>query len=422
MTKKEYLFYAIEQEYVFDANWFFTFFGIQDKEFKSNKYLIRNGNEHIVKLEKNKEEKLEKCRVGEPIYLFTNKIQAPKGLLKNLKSNVDTTVGRLLMNKILIDRVFGDRIEYINKSMTVKKTFDPIMAKGLANKTITVKEYIDWTNSVYFLEGLSKLCVWSQTAKFMTGPDKIKKIKAKAMKDLEKKYGKDWAKDRSHVAEFKKILMEADIEYLKDDPTFGKLASGSNLSNGRLKRHLTFGDEAGFDKKTGKTVFVPNSLDEKYTDDKEQLTAVFNAIRSASYDRGKETQKGGAATKDILRSTSSITITGDDCGSKEGKKVLVTKQNYKALASRYVIRNGKSVLFTDSDKYIGKEVEIRSPMYCNNKDQSFCKKCVGDNISRFPNISFPVIEVSSVLMHIAMKSMHNTQVSSTKYNITEELR
>ena len=85
------------------------------------------------------QKKLEKCKAGEPIYLFTDKVEAPKGLLKNLKSNVDTTVGRLLMNKILIDRVFGDRIEYINKSMTVKKRFDPIMAKGLANKTITVK-------------------------------------------------------------------------------------------------------------------------------------------------------------------------------------------------------------------------------------------------------------------------------------------
>jgi hypothetical protein len=58
---------------------------------------------------------------------------------------------------------------------------------------------------------------------------------------------------------------------------------------------MAFGSEAGFDKTL--QLLVNNSLSEGYPTNREQLVTMFNTIRAVSYDRGKETQKGGGVLK-----------------------------------------------------------------------------------------------------------------------------
>ena len=184
--------------------------------------------------------------------------------------------------------------------------------------------------------------------------------------------------------------------------------------------YISFGGEAGFDSKSGYVNFVANSLLEQYPDLPEQLATMYNTSRSGSYDRGHETQKGGSAAKDIIRSTSGVKIIMGDCGSKKGYKLLVTKNNHKSLFGRYLL-NGK--LIEDTESLIGTTITIRSPLYCLSNGDNYCKICAGEIAATTPTgVSLKLLSVSSALLKISLKAMHNTQVSLHKFNILENLK
>jgi hypothetical protein len=150
---------------------------------------------------------------------------------------------------------------------------------------------------------------------------------------------------------------------------------------------------------------------------------MFNTARAASFDRGHETQKGGATAKDILRATSAITITMNDCKVKYGKTVLVTKDILKGLVGRAVIINGKSTILKSKDdvaKYLGKYIEIRSPQYCKEKNGKICKICAGEYLAMNPDgINLAVTNISEVILTASLKKMHNAQVSTVPVDITD---
>lgn len=420
VDKLEYLKYAVKNNLILKLDWFFTFFVIYKDKTLNNPYLRIAGDKIQVNID-NKWVFLSIDTVNMPIYNMLEKIHIDKNFLKNIKENIDTTIGRLIANKILLEYNFGDKIDYINKQFSISQIED-LISEGMRLNNISVDEYLNFTNAVTFLKGLSRIVTISATPKNILPPPNIDKIKKELMEEFNNKYGKEWFKDRVKIVEYKERLKEVDKEWLKDDPTNGKLINKKIKDNARVKMHLTFGDEIGFDKRSNDVTFVPNSLGEQYPTDKKQLTAMFNSSRSGSYDRGKETQKGGAAAKDLLRSTSSYSIKKGDCGSKLGKTTIVNEINANSLNGRYYIDHGETKKIINGKDYIGKKLIIRSPMYCINKDSSFCSTCCGESMSQQPNgINLVILKVSNVLLTTSLKTMHNSNVSSLKYNILDSL-
>lgn len=422
IEKEEYLKYSISNNLVLKIDWFFTFFTIYKDERLDNPYLRIAGDKTQVNIDNDWPFINIKNR-DEPIFNMLEKITIEKGFLKNInEKSITTTVGRLLANKILLEYNFGDKIDFINEQFSISKV-ESLISEGMRIDKIKVDEYLNFTNAVTYLKGLSRIVTISATPKNILPPPNIDKIKKELINDFNNMYGKDWVKDRIKILEFKEKLKEVDKEWLKDDPTNGKLINKKIKDNARVKMHLTFGDEVGFDKTSGEVTFVPNSLGDQYPNNKEQLTAMFNSSRSGSYDRGKETQKGGAAAKDLLRSTSSYNIKKGDCGSTLGKKILVTEDNANSLNGRYFIDRNEVKKIDNGKDYLGKTLTIRSPMYCFNKDSSFCSTCCGDSMSQQPNgINLVILKVSNVLLTSSLKTMHNSNVSSLNYNILENLK
>ena len=72
---------------------------------------------------------------------------------------------------------------------------------------------------------------------------------------------------------------------------------------------------------------------------------------------------------------------GSDCSTKRGIQIELTEYNYMNYIYRYIMIMGKPVLLTSENikKYVGKTVEMRSPMTCiKTENGELCNICGGD--------------------------------------------
>lgn len=422
MVLKDYILYSIKNKLVHKQKWFYVFFTILSNE-RKNEYVEIKNKEVYVTVNGNPE-KLDDVifTEGKSILNITQTISVGSGDLPNINSNINTTIGRLIINYLLISKNFDNKIEYINKEFSVS-SLEGDVAKLLMDDKITVESYLNFVDSVYYVCGLARIFNVSATERNLTPPPGISEFKKNLRKEFDSKYGSDWVNDKTKIVEFQEQLKKQDDEWLKDDPTKGRLLNKKIKDNARVKMFLTFGGEVGLDKKSGNVTFVENSLLDGYSKDPKEISAIFNSIRAASFDRGHETQKGGAAAKDLLRASSSISIKEGDCGTKLTKKILITEDNHKSFTGRYYVNNGKVTAIEDTSSLIGKTIELRSPMYCNEPNSNYCSICVGKSIAINPKgVSMQLLDVSAVLLTASLKSMHNSQLNAKRFNIQDMVK
>jgi len=418
MLANEYFKYAIDKGYLKKLKWYYSLFTIQSTDTDYTKY--DKGTYYV--LVNDNYEKIDDVKNGDPILVMGSEINIEAGFMPNIKENTKTTIGRVIINKILITDIFYDKIPFENKRLSIGG-LEKIIAKGMYNNDlIKVSEYKKFVDTIGFLQGLSRITTVSATAKSLLPPAGLDKFKKELKVEFDKKYGTEWVKDRSIIVEYEKRLRAFDAEWLKDEPNDGFLVSGKVKNVARTKMYLDFGAEAGFDTTGNNTDLVDNSLLDGYPKDKEKLATMYNTARAGSYDRGKETQKGGAAAKDMLRATSSTTILHTDCKSTSGKTIFITKDIADGLIGRYIIKNGKSEPIGDPKQYIGKTITIRSPQYCLEKGNNLCSVCVGDVMKKYDKgINLVITELSGTLLYISMQSMHGKVLSTLDFNLDENI-
>jgi hypothetical protein len=238
---------------------------------------------------------------------------------------------------------------------------------------IYCSEYIKFSDAVFHMTQLTQLFTWALTEKAILPPPGIEEL----VRDLTEK-NKDTMSDPVTLAAIDKQLIAYDAEYLKGDPSENFLISKKARSMARKKKYLAFGGERGLEG-GNKIAYISKSLTQGW--DISKFPEMNNASRSGSFDRGSETQLGGVSFKEILRATSNLAVTVDDCGSTIGRPRLITKNNLERQVGRYVITD-TGVEFIkdekDAEKYLGKVIKRRSPMYCKltdgNKSGSSCRR------------------------------------------------
>jgi len=245
----------------------------------------------------------------------------------------------------------------------------------------------------------------------VTMPDGIIKYREEVIKELKKKYGDNALSKLEVAAELETKIKEYLKNNLKDDPYVDKIKHGKTL--GAMKKmYGEYGHGGDFFYDDGKAHVIEKSLEEGWDKDEETITILYNDIRQGSYKRGAETQKGGYTAKQALRATSDLKIIDTDCGSKVTYPFLVTKDNYKKIIGRYIVEQGKLKLLDNENvkNYIGKKVELRSPLYCK-ATPNFCKVCCGEAMKNYENgISIMVVNMAGIILNTSMKAMHNTSL------------
>lgn len=416
MLKNEYLIYSIKNNHILEANWWFSVFSPLDPTMEGSNYIKYENNKFLVLLQGTEYTELTDITdkdVGKPLYLFNTPMEVTPDIISNVTEVLSSTIGRLLSNKILIEFPFKDKIDYINTQFVLEDIESKIV-KLLREDTITVQEYLLFTDAANFITGMSRLVNYTASYYNIVPPDDLDVHKHRIKEEYDKKYGEDWVKDRVRCVAYQEEIKKIDEEWLKRDPGYKGYMTKKIKDNARVKQSLMFGAEVGFDK-TGKNMaFVESSLLDGLPKDRNKLSAMYNSSRAASYDRGKETQKGGAAAKDILRASSNIKLVDGDCGSKKGLKVTVNKDIATSLTNRFYIENGNIKKIENGKDYIGKTIELRSPCYCISKGTSYCSVCVGKTMADYKTgTPLVLLDISSTLLKLSLKAMHNTQVQLT---------
>lgn len=365
-------------------------------------------NGELLNLPKNKVD------INVPFDLYDEIEIGPTDIINwNLPTKGTTTIGRYILNYILLASVFGDKIDYVNDVWPIGKIENKI-AEGIMNDEITVKQYRQYMDNGYFIAHFGEICVPTVTEKSFTTDPNIQKRK----KELLEQY-KDQLKDPLIIEKIESDLIAMDKAWLKDDPAAGFHDVNAKKSYGihRKKMFLTVGGIESFDTDGASYNFIQNSLNEGW--DVNDMDVIANETRKGSYNRGKETAKGGAQTKFILRVFQDVGITEDDCGTTTTITHTITKANMKNYIGRSILEGTSFVLLDDSNisKYIDKTVKLRSPMGCKTK-AGLCHVCSGRKFGQadIEAIGTRAIAISSKFMLASMKAFHGKTISVKKVN------
>lgn len=341
------------------------------------------------------------CAVTDPVYLTS-------GYIANYTKaeTIETTIGRLLLNYLVLAKPYGDIIPYKNEIWKSGKLQDEI-GDLLLNKKITVDQIKQSQNNMFFFGQMTEIYCPNLTKKSLTSSPKIPELKKQLLKEHAEGLA---AGDSVTMATVESKLIAADKEYLKDDPASLFLIKGKYWNIVRKKLFLTHGMVERFGQK-GVFDFIPNSLEEGWT--QEAAPAIFNETRNGSYSRAMETAGGGARAKEVLRVFQNTRVVENDCGTKRGLVVLFAPYNSSEYVYRYANVDGKTVEITNENhkSFQGKAVSVRSPQYCETKN-GLCYTCVGKLFQSLGQDEFATViqSLASAFLTKSLKKAHGTSV------------
>lgn len=370
--------------------------------------------------------KIEDATGNDPLFKHTDTINITDGVTGNYISDkpLETTVGRLILNKFILGDILGNRIPYINKKFNIKDINNMIAPLLISNGTertnnssIYVHEYIQTQDKCLIFTSLSSIIGRGVSKIAITKAPGITEYKNKLLKEYEGKLH-----DPVVLSEFEKKLQDYDDNYLKNDPAYGTVIKGKVKNIGRKKMFVTFGAERTFEDRAD-VIPITNSLEEGWDTSETKFKAYIDALRAGSYARGAETENGGVASKTLLRALNSFSVLNTDCGTKSGLTRSIKNFNYKTLVGRKIASGGKWTLIETKDvakKYVNSDVIVRSPMYCKTPGDKVCVHCMGEYFIENPNaVISSILDISNVLMAMFMAAMHGKELSTAKYELED---
>lgn len=341
----------------------------------------------------------------------TDTFIAPTNSPRNNKiGNIETTVGRFILNKLLLDMpFFGDTlVPYVNKVFKFKEV-SSVLAGYLFSKKISVVEFKQHLDNLFFIGHFTELCVPVYTTTSLVTDPAVKKRKGELLAQHE-----GHLDDPLVIAAIEDELLAMDAVHLSADASmrFYTPLNPTLITIARKKMYLTVGGIEAFSKDSGKYVFIENALSEGWA--KDSIPAISNEIRKGTYSRSRETQLGGAQTKYIMRVFQDLIISEKDCGTTRGLAVDFSKVTPSDYIGHYIYIDKQWVPITEDmlPTISGNKYTMRSAMYCNTKN-GLCYTCVGDKFARLQvkHVTASAIDISSTFMYSAMKNMHGSKLS-----------
>lgn len=374
MTKKEYLYKAVQTHKYKQVSWYYTVFTLYIED---NDHIKLDGNALSVKLD-DEWITLTDATPTAPIFKATDPLTIDNTWFNGLKDKIETTVGTYLLNILLVQYSLENRVPYQNRQFSPGDIESEYIIPYLkpddeeTDKDIPLSMYKRFIKAVTLLRRLNYIFVVVRTEKSIVPPPDMAQFKKRVYKEFVQKYGEGFTSNQAHYLEFENVLMEHYKDYLKDDPTFG-ITVDRKVLNAKKKKSIAIGTGSKMTPDDTPTTII-NSLSEGYPMDKRSIATIFNAIRYGSASRGIETQIGGVIAKMMIRALHAVKIIDTDCGSKEHATIHVTKHNKEGLY--YILTKDGTILSKDNiDAYLGKSIEVRSPLYCKLKGNQICTHC-----------------------------------------------
>lgn len=378
---------------------------------RPGKLFQEDGKVHIVvsgQDDQVEDEAITKLSVNFTKLKFDQEFTLEPGVVANHKGKpVETTLGILLLNHVILVKSFGPTIPYYNDRPWNLKKLEKQIAEETVAGNLTTQQVYDYITNSYTLTGYNDFCVPALTEKSITSNKKV----AARRKELLEKY-KDQLGDPNVMTMIEDELIALDRKELEGDDSNGFMISGKNYDVHRKRMFGLVGMVGTFGDDQKDYEFSQSNLNDGW--DLDELPMLNNDVRKGIYGRAKDTALGGVETKVLGRTFQDAKLVSDDCGTKKGLPVVVTSFNKHHFSNRHRLVNDKPVLIKESDLdgLIGKQITIRSPMYCREKT-GYCYTC---HDARFKQIGIKLLNMSATnlssnIMKQSLKAMHGVKVS-----------
>lgn len=431
MDKRSYFIKAMPFCYNL-REWVFSVFSViveSADAYKSNPYpyrIVRQANGiYFVDPESNNElTELFIADRDEPIYYARELLAINNGDIANYPSEemLATTYASYLVNYITLVVPFGKTVPYQNgyySAQAVERILEPIAIDDPAPTDNTpapegkvyMRQVTQFADNLLSIVAYNSLFVNSVTKKSMFGHPLARQLRDELMT----KY-KDQLTDPAIVTRIGDALEALDREWLKDDPSYDFYVQAKSFAITRKKMYYMFGAESAFSDGTV-VEFMPRSLAEGI--DVEKLPAMINSLREGSFNRGAQTALGGEATKTIYRMMGTVTIEGDDCGTRIGLPRYINPVKPEAFLGFYLIEGDEDTLITPANlsKYIGKSPIMRDPMACKASRKNVCKRCIGTvNTEIEHGLPSAIANTGGVFLSVFLALMHGRVLKTKRYN------
>lgn len=340
-----------------------------------------------------------------------------------VKEKTETTVGRLIFNKYIVERIgLQSILGYVNMVLHNGNigVMESKLSKALIEDRMTMKQYVDYINYRETLGmQLHSVISTSFTNKTIRIPPPVKKRKD----ELFKKYDKELNDGDIVIAEkIEKELVDMTKDYLQGDPGLDLYDSAAKGNFGNFKNMMIF-KGATLNNTTGKYEIVRSAFMDGVQ--KQDIASNGDSVVSGAYPKAVGTQESGYLTKQLLAAMQAEVLDekGSDCHTNMTIEIKLTDKDAKDFLYRYIVENGKYVCLTPEiiDKYIGKKINLRSPMYCVG--DHICNICAGDLNYKLNNLNIGLgcPKISNTLLKLGMKQFHKSDLNSSLIDVDDML-
>jgi len=365
-------------------------------------------------------------RMGQDEAMFNtfDTFRLPTGRLYN-KQQIETTIGRYLWNFFVIPEVFLKKFQYHDMVFDKKNVsiLEKRLANMLLNDEINTEDYGKYLDRAEWITlGITYFISPSMNYDMNVPIPEVMKRK----EELFEKYAKEIKDgDPNAVSQIEADLLALSRKLIKEKGNEGYdfFESGAFSFENNYKKTSIMGGVME-NPYTGKLDVLKSNYMEGIS--QEEFPLFANSTIAGGYARGVETQKAGYETKKINNAIQGVTLddAGTDCGTKQYLTTTIPKKMQSMFLYRYVLDGGKEVMLTEANmsKFIGKEVKMRSPLYC--KSDNICNKCAGELYYKIgiKNAGLLASTMSGSLMNLALKKTHNQTIQFNKINPQEYIK
>lgn len=428
MNRREYLLAALNNNVYRYAEWVFSVFTVIRESdvagvVKPFNYQLRTkNNEYVYWYQDEWRSIIDSPPITEPLWRVEEGIEIldQQELALNWEGDFPfvTRVGTLFLNYYCIYSSLGKKLPYQQGKLSISKIEAKIVEKlrdhgqGDSPDSIYPEEAKAFSTACMNTAGFSAIANPSATPYTLRQAPGITEYRKKLIEEY-----KDKLDDPAIIAVIEKKLVEYDRAFQAQDPEGGFYISDKAFNVSRKKLFGMVGLEQP-EISGGKTTLIDRSLSEGW--DLTKLPAMVDSLRDGSYNRGAMTALGGEAVKFIFRIFATTKITEEDCGSKVGIPVILTKDNMSLyLGNTIILREGKQVKLNKEniEQYLNIPVMVRSPGFCKTANANFCNVCCGEALRGSEGaLSALASEVASKMLDVFMAKMHGTALITVPWN------
>lgn len=315
-----------------------------------------------------------------------------------------TTMGRLYFNYGALVEPFGDLIPYVNQRWNIHKIESDYIFESIRKNLITVEQIKHYSRNITWMGHFTELSDPTFTQKTLVIDPAILKRKAELLEEHKEAIANN---DEIVMSKIEQELVSMDKKSVEGDTSslYYNYTSKKSYEIHRKAMFIMGGMRPNFGSEGYS--FTTNSLEDGWNVD--NIPALYNSIRSATYSRAKETAKGGEQTNFLIRIFQNTEITQQDCQTKRYLPVKLTKDIIQQYIYRNIIVNDEIVTLTEDniDQYLDQDVYMRSPQFCQTQN-GYCYTCMGEAF-RTINVdllTMACINISGVFTLSSLKKAH----------------